>query len=475
VGLKSVGLSGDTVQKREEVEQQTAAFPDIGRPVPDGLLAQQLGPIRHEKLHELFQVRNHRRLFDVRTTAGARIEFAIDHATITAMLPPQKLAPGRIEFEELEMELKEGTEDSLRKLAEAIQRKFDLLPSRLSKFERGLQTVGLRPTPAQVRMEVRLLEEADYVRELRSRRLGTAAPVVKLAYRCLLEQFEEMLAEEPRAWEGLDPEGVHQMRVATRRLRAAFRAFKKVLPSDSIKQFNGEFKWVAAELGKVRDLDVYQANLLHYAAEIPKEDASSLNDYRKHVAEQWRRARQDLLACLSSRRYQQLRSEFIEFLLRDPAANASHASEALSVGRAAKSYIGKQYRRVLRDGRAIAPDSAPTVFHALRIDCKRLRYLFEFFHPIYGKPLNPFIRQLKKLQDELGELQDACVATENLREYAKLVPVRNESRGDLIALGQLIHAQRLHAADRRDGFHEAWSRFDRKGRRREILAVLGAV
>ena len=77
-----------------------------------------------------------------------------------------------------------------------------------------------------------------------------------------------MLGQEPKAWEGLDPEGVHQMRVCTRRLRAAFRAFRDVLPANAVRSFNREFKWVASVLGRVRDLDVYRDNLDHYAAEV---------------------------------------------------------------------------------------------------------------------------------------------------------------------------------------------------------------
>ena len=102
---------------------------------------------------------------------------------------------------------------------------------------------------------------------LRERAPVPADPAIHLAYGRLLEQFEEMIAQEPRAWEGLDPEGVHKMRVATRRLRSALRAFKKVLPA-SVRSFIGEFKWLAATLGGVRDLDVAMGNLPHFLSEI---------------------------------------------------------------------------------------------------------------------------------------------------------------------------------------------------------------
>ena len=109
----------------------------------------------------------------------------------------------------------------------------------------------------------------------------------------------------------------------------------------------------------------------------------------------------------------------------------------------------------------------------MRIQCKRLRYLFEFFHPIYGNALKPEIKRLRKLQDVLGEFQDACVATEQLRQYAEGVPMRTRNRGQLIALGQLISGQDRQAATRRADFARVWKRFDRKGGRKAVIGRLG--
>jgi CHAD domain-containing protein len=470
-GLKSVGLNGDVIHKREEVEQEVAAFPANGCRVPRGPLAEALGHVRRADLRELFRVRNRRRLFAVRNGEGATIELAIDRATITATIKPVKPAPGHLEFDELEIELKDGPEDSLRQLAHVIREQCGLLPSRLSKFERGLQAIGRSPQPARMKREVRLLEEADFVRDLQARHLRKKAPVTRLAYRFLLEQFEELICRESQAWEGLEPEGVHQARVATRRIRAALRAFKQVLPAPPVKQFNQEFKWVADRLGDVRDLDVYREDFRGYVSEIPEEEGTYLNNYRQHLTDRWREARGELRACLASERYRQLKTDFAEFLRRGPDDDMP-AGDKMTIRRAAKRFIGKQYQRVIRDGRSISSASPDEALHELRIDCKRLRYLFEFFQPTYGKSLAPFIKRLKRLQDVLGEFQDACVATQRLRQYAGAVPLVPENREELIVLGQLIGSQRRRAIDRRAGFHDHWERFDRTGRRRQILAIL---
>jgi CHAD domain-containing protein len=179
-----------------------------------------------------------------------------------------------------------------------------------------------------------------------------------------------------------------------------------------------------------------------------------------------------LLTGLSSQRYHQLRDDFAEFLQHRASETELQAGSTLSIRGAATRFIGKQYKRVVGNGRAITPDSPDDALHALRIDCKRLRYLFEFFHPIYGKSLNRLIGRLKKLHDVLGEFQDACVATQRLRQYADGIEMQANNRGELIALGQLISSQRRRATDRRAGFHEVWKCFDRTGRRKQILAAL---
>lgn len=476
VGLKSADMNGEAVQRRTEVEQSVDVIPRNGRRLPEGKFAETLGDIARNKLRELFRVHNHRKLYTVRTLDGALVEMAVDYVTVTATNPRGKRASGRLDFDELELKLKEGTEESLRQFADTIGHRFGLLPSRLSKFERGLQCAGLCPPP-HIHPRTRSLEDVAFFRQLRARRCTRKTTVNTLVYRYLLEQFQALLLHEPRAWEGLDVEGVHQMRVATRRIRAALRAFKRVLPVGQTKTLSDEFKWVAGVLGHVRDLDVCTENLQRDQAEISVEDSNSLTAYRHHIAQQSQDARRQLVFCLSNPRYRQLKDSFAQFLQRGASetvwrSKRSSIGKVKSVGNAARRSIVKQYKKLLGDGRSIRPDSPDEALHALRIDCKRMRYLFEFFQPVYGKSLSPFIRRLTKLQTVLGEFQDACVAIKRLREYADAVPMESNKRGELIALGQLIYQQHCLAKERREDFVEVWKRFDRKGSRRQIHKVL---
>ena len=290
----STAGGGDCAEKDGELEQPVES---------NGWLTEApLGPVVNrvrsiatmEDMRELFRAHHYRRHYLLRS-AEARIEMAVEQVTITCATPV-KHGPGLLRFDELVLSLKEGTEASLAELANYLTRTLELVPARMSSFERGLQTAGLRPpTP-----EEPPLTQHDLA--------------IRLAYRHLEKQFQELRAEEPLAWEGLDPEGVHQMRVNTRRLRAAFRSFESVLPTRASASFNAGFRWLARVLGAVRDLDVQRANLEQQLLKMPPEDVACLHDYRRYLADEWRRSRRQLLACLESVRYRRLIERFTAFL-----------------------------------------------------------------------------------------------------------------------------------------------------------------
>ena len=320
------------------------------------------------------------------------------------------------------------------------------------------------------------------LRELRGGRLGPNDPAILLAVRSLLVDFEKMLAEEPNVRTQLDPEHVHQMRVATRRMRSCLRAFKKVLPEELRKEFNAELKWLARALGDVRDLDVQYENVQKYRTHVSGEDAASLIDYQNHLVDAWQQARAELFNQLAGDRYRELVDSLKNFLRQGPPGVVRDGEDVLSIGAAARQLMGKQRTTLLRRGRAIEPDSPDDDRHAVRIECKRLRYLLEFFRPVYGKPLNRFVKRLKKLQNVLGELQDARVAMQQLREYAERVKAefgdgaaqRSDAnvRRQFSVLDELIETEQNRAASRRAKFQKAWNRFSSKCGKNELLAVL---
>jgi len=455
LSLKSIAPSGPAgIRERTEAEQPVGKFPRDPAKIPEGHVAERVRALLPSgKVRELFRIHKRRRLYSAHRGDHLELELAIDQATITGPVVNGE-ALGEMRFREAELELKKGRAAELRELSQSIEQELGLLPARLSKFERGLQTCGLTPT-----------RDAAGAKQ---DRLRPGAPVVSLVYACLSEQFGAVLHHEPGAWEGLDPEGVHQMRVATRKIREAFRLFRDFLPPRSLAALNREFRWLACALGNVRDLDVYLLDFEAYTAAISPREASHLSAYRAELAGQRDAARENLLRALRSKRYERLTSRFRGFLARGPSAAALRSGDTPTIRESARKLVRRRLRRVLRDGGRIGRDSPPEALHDLRIRCKRLRYAYEFFQPVYGKRLAKPIRAVKKLQDVLGTHQDACVASERLRTYADIVPSDKKTRRLLLALGQLISGQEQEAAAQRKRFRKVWPRFASKPVRKTL-------
>lgn len=520
--LKGLGLREGPIQVREEIEQRllvshtlrhervirsTGRRPvhALSQAIPSGPVRDRLaGLVGNQQTRELFIVRNQRSLYRLtsaakgnRDTTGDRqeltlpladqpagenpastlIELALDQVHITGE-KYARLAPGALSFSEVELELKHGPQEPLLQLAELLPRKTALLPARLNKFQRGLQTTGLSiptgpaPAPRQGVNGSPSSRSDDTFTPL-----SPTAPWTRLAYAHLARQTRILTLQQPRAWEGLEPEGVHQMRVALRHIRAALRVFRAVLPQRAIASLNAEFRWAARVLGEVRDLDVYRENLKRYMAAIPANDAAHLAEYERHLAEEWKRSRRRLIATFQSRRYTRLMDRFEKFVQRGPSAAALRPSAVVRICDAAAPAVDRNLKRLLRGGRAVEAHSPAELLHALRIRGKRLRYLLEFLRDVYkpfGDPLKRPIEATRQLQDVLGEHQDACVASARLRSYAQTVPKRKTERHLLLALGQLIYSQDQHAAAQHQQFDKVWRRFEKAVSRKRLAALLRA-
>jgi CHAD domain-containing protein len=454
LGLKSLAPPEGAVHVREEVEQPVLAPSGELEELPSGPVREQLSAIINgARPEELFAISNSRLVYDLVAPDDSRVELCIDHAEIVAPNAP-KDAPGILRFTELELELKAGTRASLEKLAGVVASDTDLLPARLSKFERGLQTAGL---PANIATE-------------RPPRPGRGDPLVRLAHYHLREQLEVLKLQYPRAWEGLDTNGVHSMRVATRRIRAAVRAFNDVIPRRSATTFKANFRWLARALGEVRDLDVYRDNLGRYMQALPPDDAQHLVYYDAWLTKQGAKARRRLVASLGSRRYERVIERLERFLDRGPSRMALRSGPRIED--AAHAYVERRLKKIVKCRRSIGKDAAREELHALRIQAKRLRYKLEFLADLYPGRLKSMIEATTRLQDFLGEQQDALVASERLRSFAHTVPVRSSGRGLLLALGELVQVQEGQAAAEREHFPREWRRFEKAVSRKRIRAAL---
>ncbi|RLD04896.1 MAG: hypothetical protein DRI56_10420 [Chloroflexota bacterium] len=235
--------------------------------------------------------------------------------------------------------------------------------------------------------------------------------------------FQHMLYHEPGTREGKDIDELHNMRVATRRMRAAFRVFGDHLNMEYLKSILKDLRRTGRKLGTVRDLDVFWEKTQRYLNTLPTEQQNDLAPLQEVWAGEREEAREELLAYLDGDGYAQFKERFAKILQTDEVW--SHTT-ITSKGKAIPHYlrhvvpiiIYKCMANVLAyDEWVTKPNTPLKQLHQLRIEGKQLRYALEFFEEVLSPQAGDMIQQMKKLQDHLGDMQDAVVASELLRDF----------------------------------------------------------
>ncbi len=245
-------------------------------------------------------------------------------------------------------------------------------------------------------------------------------------------QFAEMLSQEDGTRLGEDIEALHDMRVATRRLRAAFEVFGSAFDSKALKPHLRGLRAIGQALGKVRDLDVFMEKARAYLDCLPEDHLHDLDPMLQVWEAQRQTARAALLAHLDSLAYQKFKHRFNIFV-QTPGAGATpiHADQSndsratARIGAAPIPTLVKEiaplliYQRlaVVRSYDRHLPDASVQRLHALRIEFKQLRYTIEYFREVLGEESRWVINEIKKLQDHLGDLHDAFVACGILQDF----------------------------------------------------------
>ena len=221
------------------------------------------------------------------------------------------------------------------------------------------------------------------------------------------------------------PDAVHQMRVATRRMRSALQVFGTVIERDATRGLTDELKWLAGVLGVARDLEVLRARVTDAVAALPAEDVLGPVQARvaKFFAGREATARKNLVAALDGDRYLAL-LDAVDKLLADPPLTSRASRRA---GKELPDLLGRAQRRVARHVRAAGRKNRDVELHEARKAAKRLRYAAEAASPVLGRPAEVVVERVKSFQDLLGEHQDAVVAGPVLRRLAIDAQLEGES------------------------------------------------
>ncbi|MDH4074008.1 MAG: CHAD domain-containing protein, partial [Gammaproteobacteria bacterium] len=264
--LKSFGTQNSCVFVREELEQPLPDGIDPGRhALPAGPVRERLETlVGRRRRHALFTVRTLRSVFELGLPGGQQFELDVDHVTV-GMTKGKQSSPRELSYVELEIELKEGRVRDLRKLSRRLDGMPGVVPARLSKFDRGLRAAGLSVV-------------ADDDAALTPPGSGRQSfPDLVHAY--LARRVASLERNVPVAWEGLDPEGVHKMRVSIRRIRAILAALSDLFTGPRYAGLDAELRWLGRQLGGPRDADICARHAESCIAALPAAAAAAAAPY----------------------------------------------------------------------------------------------------------------------------------------------------------------------------------------------------
>ena len=353
-------------------------------------------------LHEVLQVRTRRRPFALRVGGVDVAEVALDETVIVVGGGQRPMQLRRVE-----VEVQAEWLEALEPIVQQLRISCGLQPARLSKFEAGLLAVGL---------------EIPGSPDLGPTDITPASTMGEVAFAVVRRQLATLRAKEPGTRLGEDPEELHDMRVATRRLRAALSLFADVFPVRA-QAFREELGWLGRTLGAVRDLDVQLAGLDDLAGVTagwsdglgghghdPLVDLSELLRREREVA------RAHMLGALDSVRWERLAKGLAAMAQQGPARRSVATRVPAVIG--LPDLIVAHHDAVAKAAKRAKKSGVVTDFHRLRIKCKRLRYSLEFASEVYAGRTGRYVRELTAVQDELGLMQDAEVASLRLAELA---------------------------------------------------------
>lgn len=419
--LKEIAAAHDDgVLRREEHELRAAA--DV--PVPEwprGPLRRRVhGIVGDEELVPLLKLEQQRRTRRVGLEGRAVAELSLDVVAARAGSRARR-------WYEVELELLPGgTEDDLVVLREALRDVWGLVPETRSKFERALEAdaasrvvedahgapVDAPPAPA-----VTPLPEAATA-DRKGPRIALGDPMAAAAVAVMRLHLEKMLRHESGTIAGDDPEELHDMRVATRRLRMALRLFAGHLDGEKMRPVLKGLRQTGRALGAVRDLDVFREKTQGYVERLPAARRAELDPLLAALRTEYDARRAEMVAHLQGSPYRSFVERAGALLAGPPAALAAPGGLVdARVREALPSLLCDDLAAVLVAGGLIVGPSAPLAhFHQLRIAGKALRYTLEFFEGPLGDGAEPLIETMKGLQDHLGDLQDAVVSCGIVRD-----------------------------------------------------------
>jgi CHAD domain-containing protein len=302
--------------------------------------------------------------------------------------------------------------------------------------------------------------------------LEPTLPAVE-GFRLVLANLDEAITVNlPGTIDDVDPEFLHDLRVAVRRSRSVLRHGRAVLPADVLAWAEPALRSVGTLTGPPRDLDVQVIEWDDTAASLGSEQVAALAPVRDKLVADREAAHEHLAAELRSADVRALLERWAATVAAPMSSGAAGPHGADPIVDVVRRRIEKAHRRMIRHGRAVTPDTPAEHVHRIRKDAKQLRYLLECFAGVLpADDRKAFVKRLKKFQDVLGDHQDAEVQVANLRILAEQLPSPTDA-ATYMAVGQLVEQLDRRRRAARDAFAERFTEFDSRPTRDALDEML---
>jgi triphosphatase len=374
-----------------------------------------------KRLRPVFETRVERATYPLRHN-GCEIELAIDRGEIGA-------GKSTVPLCEAELELKQGDRARLFELARTFASATSAELALKSKSERGYDLLA-----------------GDTTAVVKAKAIELAADMpANAAFRSIASSCLKQIVDNKPAVVAGSSEGIHQMRIGLRRLRAALSLFAPMFSDAEVRTLKTELKWITSELGPAREFDVFLSSVV---APLERQHARlvGMRSLSRDLEDRREAARKRALAAISSKRFRELTLNFATWLeaggWRDPQGPLlrERCEEPIEV--TAQAQLARFWKKIRKRGRRLAKLD-PHARHKLRIAAKKLRYATEFYQTVFAgrkqqKRRAAFLSALKELQDCLGDLNDIFMHEKLATGMAQASGTRSPRRTrELFAAGLL--------------------------------------
>ena len=428
--VKRPAGGGDRTESRVPLTDPAGGVPDeVAAQVRDLAGDEPLGPVAH--------VRTRRLERPLRGPDGTVLALVADDVVATEALGDPALVK---RWREVEVELVDGP----RGLFDAV--------------DEALRSAGARPSAVESKL---------------ARALGERVPAEPDVLSGYLAAQRDAIRDTEAGVRAGDAEAVHDMRVATRRLRSTLRTFRPLLDRDRTEPLRAELHWFAGLLGAVRDGDVMARRLTDAVAAEPDDLVVGpvAERIRDQLGSRTATARDRLVEALDGIRYRKIRADLDRLAAGELRAAGTPATRRRLLTRARKA-VRRADRRMAAADRAAGTDrdagaDRDALLHTARRAYKRARYAAEAVQPLAGKPAGRLVKALRGLQDVLGGHQDAIVAGELVRQLGERAHERGENA---FTYGVLSGRQREAGERSLDDLAKARKKAGRRKARRWLRA-----